>query len=30
MFKHLIRRATAVIEALPYLIKFNKIGRAHV
>ena len=23
MFKHLIRRATAVIEALPYLIKFN-------
>ena len=23
MFKHLIRRATAVIEALPYLTKFN-------
>lgn len=23
MFKHLIRRATAVIEALPYLLKFN-------
>ena len=23
MFKHLIRRANAVLEALPYLIKFN-------
>lgn len=23
MFKHLIKRANAVLEALPYLIKFN-------